>query len=216
MFSSRPMLLGTALIAYTFGLRHAVDANHISAIDNVTRKLMQEGRRPTAVGLFFSLGHSTIVIALSVAIAFAAATVKQAVPWLQNAGGPIGTLLSALFLFAIAIVNMVVLAGIVRAFKAVRRGERMREEQVLSVIPQAGLLGRLLRPMLPTYVELKLTDIERLFGRRSSVDPEKACPGLDPGWKPVFRQDHARLEVSLAHPQKNELGIVIAPPVNFR
>ncbi len=68
-FASRPLLLGTAVLAYTFGLRHAVDADHISAIDNVTRKLMHEGKRPVAVGLFFSLGHSTIVVALTVAIA---------------------------------------------------------------------------------------------------------------------------------------------------
>src|ERR1700738_5046233 len=64
-FASRPLLLGTAVIAYGFGLRHAVDADHISAIDNVTRKLMQQTKQPVAVGLFFSLGHSTIVVALS-------------------------------------------------------------------------------------------------------------------------------------------------------
>ena len=72
-----PVLLGTALLAYTFGLRHAVDADHIAAIDNVTRKLMQEGKRPVAVGFFFSLGHSTIVVLLSVAIAFTATALKS-------------------------------------------------------------------------------------------------------------------------------------------
>src|ERR1700722_12905431 len=86
-FSTRPLLLGTALIAYTFGLRHAVDADHISAIDNVTRKLMQENKRPVAVGFFFSLGHSTIVLALTVAIAAGAGFVKQSMPGLENAGG---------------------------------------------------------------------------------------------------------------------------------
>src|SRR6516225_2030263 len=72
-FYSYPILLGTAMLAYTFGLRHAFDADHIAAIDNVRRKLMQEGKRPVAVGFFFSLGHSTIVVALSVAIAIATA-----------------------------------------------------------------------------------------------------------------------------------------------
>src|SRR5437660_3810158 len=67
-FRDYPVLLGTALLAYAFGLRHAVDADHIAAIDNVTRKLMQEGKRPLAVGFFFSLGHSTIVVGLSIAI----------------------------------------------------------------------------------------------------------------------------------------------------
>ncbi len=79
-----PALLGVALLAYSFGLRHAFDADHISAIDNVTRKLMQENKRPVAVGLFFSLGHSTIVVALSVGIAVAAVFIKDAIPTLQG------------------------------------------------------------------------------------------------------------------------------------
>jgi high-affinity nickel-transport protein len=87
-----PALLGTALLAYTFGLRHAVDADHISAIDNVTRKLMQENKRPVAVGFFFSLGHSTIVVALSIAIAIAATFIQNSIPALKNAGGLIGPL----------------------------------------------------------------------------------------------------------------------------
>ena len=96
-----PTLLGVALLAYTFGLRHSVDADHISAIDNVTRKLMQENKRPVAVGFFFSLGHSTIVIGLTVAIAIAATVVSGAIPALKNAGGLIGTSVSATFLYLI-------------------------------------------------------------------------------------------------------------------
>ena len=76
-FRDYPILLGTSLLAYSFGLRHAFDADHIAAIDNVTRKLMQEGKRPVTVGLFFSLGHSTIVVALSVAIAFTATALQS-------------------------------------------------------------------------------------------------------------------------------------------
>src|ERR1700743_3302765 len=82
-----PVLLGTALLAYGFGWRHAVDADHIAAIDNVTRKLMQEGKRPIGVGFFFSLGHSTIVVLLSVAIAVTAAGSQWGVPQLQRVGG---------------------------------------------------------------------------------------------------------------------------------
>src|SRR2546427_1191884 len=92
-----PALLGTALLAYTFGLRHAVDADHISAIDNVTRKLMQEKKHPIAVGFFFSLGHSTIVVSLSVFIALTAAAVKN-FSNLSAIGGLIGTSVSAFFL----------------------------------------------------------------------------------------------------------------------
>ena len=97
LFSSRPLLLGTALLAYTFGLRHAVDADHISAIDNVTRKLMQDRKRPVGVGFFFSLGHSTVVIALTVGIAVAASIVKGQLPALQRAGELVGTSVSATF-----------------------------------------------------------------------------------------------------------------------
>ncbi len=74
---NQPVLLGTALLAYTFGLRHAVDADHIAAIDNVTRKLMQQGQRPVGVGFFFSLGHSAVVVLLSIGVAFAASALTS-------------------------------------------------------------------------------------------------------------------------------------------
>ena len=147
-FASKPILLGTALLAYTFGLRHSVDADHISAIDNVTRKLMQEGKRPVAVGFFFSLGHSTIVVALSVAIAIAASTIKHSIPSLQSIGGLIGTSVSAAFLFLIATINMFVLAEIFRTFQAVRRGEPLDEETLEGFLSKRGLIGRIFRPLL--------------------------------------------------------------------
>ena len=147
-FSTRPLLLGTALIAYTFGLRHAVDADHISAIDNVTRKLMQENKRPVAVGFFFSLGHSTIVLALTVAIAVGASVVKQSMPGLENAGGLIGTAVSATFLFAIAGLNIVVFAGIYDAFRRVHRGEAYDEVTVEQYLADRGLMGRFFRPLM--------------------------------------------------------------------
>jgi high-affinity nickel-transport protein len=147
-FASRPLLLGTALIAYTFGLRHAVDADHISAIDNVTRKLMQAGKRPVAVGFFFSLGHSTIVVALSVAIAVAAVVVKKTMPSLENVGGLVGTSISALFLFAIASVNILIFVGIFNAFRSVRRGEPYDEVSVEAYLADRGLMGRFFKPLM--------------------------------------------------------------------
>jgi len=99
------------LITYGFGLRHAVDGDHITAIDNVTRKLMQEGKRPIAVGFFFSLGHSTVVIAAAILIILTASSLQRSFPGLIEAGGPIGTLVSVIFLFAIAMINLVVLIG---------------------------------------------------------------------------------------------------------
>lgn len=147
-FASRPLLLGTALLAYTFGLRHSVDADHISAIDNVTRKLMQEHKRPVAVGLFFSLGHSTIVVALTIAIALAANYVKTSIPALQNAGGLIGTSVSATFLLVVAIINMLVLWEIAQAFRRVQRGEPFHDQSLDEFLAQRGLMGRFFRPLL--------------------------------------------------------------------
>ena len=143
-----PTLLATGLLAYSFGLRHAVDADHISAIDNVTRKLMQENKRPVAVGLFFSLGHSTIVVGLAVAIAIAAAFIKNTIPSLQNVGGLIGTSVSALFLFVIALINLLVLWEIFQAFQKVKRGEEYNDQSLDEFLNQRGLMGRFFRPLL--------------------------------------------------------------------
>ena len=144
-FRGYPVLLGTALLAYAFGLRHAVDADHIAAIDNVTRKLMQDGGRPVGVGLFFSLGHSTVVVGLSAAIALMTAMLQARFGFLKHLGGLIGTSVSALFLIAIAIANMAILAGIWRAFRRVRRGGKVVEEELEILLASRGFLGRLFR-----------------------------------------------------------------------
>jgi len=142
-----PVLLGTAFLAYSFGLRHAVDADHIAAIDNVTRKLMQEGKRPIAVGFMFSLGHSTIVLLGSVAIAWTTLALQQRNECGQGIGGMVGTLLSIIFLFGIAVVNLVVLRSIWRTFSRVREGEPYVEEDLDLLLGGRGLLARLFRPM---------------------------------------------------------------------
>jgi high-affinity nickel-transport protein len=147
-FATRPLLLGTALLAYTFGLRHAVDADHISAIDNVTRKLMQERKRPVSVGFFFSLGHSTIVVGLSVAIAVAATFVTHTLPSLQKVGGMVGTSVSALFLYAVALLNVLVFAEIAATFGRVRRGEPYSERTLDAFLAGRGLMGRFFTPLL--------------------------------------------------------------------
>ena len=146
-FHHYPVLLGTALLAYSFGLRHAVDADHIAAIDNVTRKLMQDGKRPVAVGFMFSLGHSTIVVLGSAAIAGAALALQHRLDAFRNVAGVIGTLVSAFFLFAIALVNLIVLRSIYRTFVRVRRGEPYVEEDLDLLLGSRGLLSRVFRPM---------------------------------------------------------------------
>src|SRR3984893_11024941 len=133
-FADQPVLLGTAVLAYSLGLRHAIDPDHIAAIDNVTRKLMQEGKRPVAVGLFFALGHSTVGVLASLAVALAAHAVTDEFAAYREIGGVIGTSASALFLFIIAMANLVVLRGVYRAFRQVKRGELVREEDIDAVL----------------------------------------------------------------------------------
>jgi nickel/cobalt transporter (NiCoT) family protein len=146
-FRHFPVLLGTAFLAYSFGLRHAVDADHIAAIDNVTRKLMQEGKRPVAVGFMFSLGHSTVVLLGSVAIAWTALALQHRMDAVRQIGGLVGTLASMLFLFGIAAINLVVLYSVTRSFIKVRRGEPYVDEDLDLLLGNRGLLARLFRPM---------------------------------------------------------------------
>ncbi|HUC18977.1 MAG TPA: HoxN/HupN/NixA family nickel/cobalt transporter [Acetobacteraceae bacterium] len=144
-FHHYPVLLGTAFLAYSFGLRHAVDADHIAAIDNVTRKLMQQGKRPVGVGFFFSLGHSTIVFALSAAVAFTAVAIKNRFDAIENFGNIVGTMISAAFLLAIALMNILVLTSIYRTFQRVKEGGRYDDEDLNLILAKRGFFGRLFR-----------------------------------------------------------------------
>ena len=146
-FRDYPILLGTALLAYGLGLRHAVDADHIAAIDNVTRKLMQDGKRPGAVGFFFSLGHSTSVVLASLAIAVTAMAFKGEFEAIRNVGGVLGTVVSATFLLAIALMNLAILVTIYRTFIRVKAGGRYVEEDLDMLLAGRGLLARLFRPL---------------------------------------------------------------------
>ncbi len=146
-FAGQPVLLGTALLAYSLGLRHALDADHIAAIDNVTRKLMQDGERSVSVGFYFALGHSTVVAIASVAIALAARSLTDQLAAYRDIGGVIGTSASALFLLVIAIANMIVLAGLVRAFRRVGDGGTLHEDDIEELLRQRGWLARLFRPL---------------------------------------------------------------------
>ncbi|CDX14226.1 High-affinity nickel transport protein [Mesorhizobium plurifarium] len=146
-FSDRPALLGTALLAYTFGLRHAFDADHIAAIDNVVRKLMQDAKAPFSVGFFFSLGHSSIVVLASIAMAATAAAFQGRLDEFHDMGGVIGTSVSALFLLAIGVANLFILKGIWQAFSRVRRGEPIIEEDLEALLTGRGFLARIFRPV---------------------------------------------------------------------
>ncbi|WP_299714073.1 HoxN/HupN/NixA family nickel/cobalt transporter [Caballeronia sp.] len=146
-FRHHPVLLGTALLAYGFGLRHAVDADHIAAIDNVTRKLMQEKKRPVAVGFFFSLGHSTVVVLASVGVAVATSAMQGRFDHYKEIGGVVGTLVSALFLFAIALMNLIILRSIYKAWRNIRSGGAYVDDDFDLLLADRGFLARLFRPL---------------------------------------------------------------------
>jgi high-affinity nickel-transport protein len=133
-----PALIGLGTLAYTFGLRHAFDADHIAAIDNTTRKLLQDEKPSTDAGFFFSLGHSSVVFALAAGIGVAASTVKERVPSFEHWGAPVGTGVSGLFLVAIGLLNLVVLRDIVGLF---RRGD-VDEAELEQRLLDRGLMSR--------------------------------------------------------------------------
>jgi high-affinity nickel-transport protein len=139
-----PVLGGLAVLAYSFGLRHAFDADHISAIDNTTRKLLADGARPLGVGFFFSLGHSTVVFVLSLALAVGAGAAHHALPALQFYGGTIGAGVSGVFLWTIGLVNVAVLLGILRVARDARTG-RFDEAELENRLAQRGLMSRIFR-----------------------------------------------------------------------
>ena len=177
--SDRLVILGTALLAYTFGLRHAVDADHIAAIDNVTRKLMQQGQRPVAVGFFFALGHSTVVVAMSVGIAFAASELTSRFDSMKAVGGIISTSASALFLFAIALVNVLVLVSVYRTFQAVKRGEPFAADDFDILLNSRGFLARIFRPLFRLVTRSwHMLAIGFLFGLGFDTATEVALFGI--------------------------------------
>jgi high-affinity nickel-transport protein len=146
-FHGHPVLLGTALLAYGFGLRHAVDADHIAAIDNVVRKLMQEGKRPAAVGFFFSLGHSTVVLIMATTVAVGAHELQGRFEAFKHLGGIISTSVSAFFLLLVAIMNIFIMIGTCKTFNRVKEGGVYDEEDMDMILSRSGPLAKFFRPV---------------------------------------------------------------------
>jgi nickel/cobalt transporter (NiCoT) family protein len=142
----QPVLLGTAMVAYGLGLRHAVDADHIAAIDNVTRKLMQEGKKPVTVGLFFALGHSSVVLIASAGVALTA-SVLGARSGLREIGATLGTLVSFGFLWLIAVINLLTLRGVWAAFRRVRASGTYEHADLDAMLVKGGVAARFFRPL---------------------------------------------------------------------
>ena len=176
-FSIQPVLLGTALLAYGFGMRHAVDADHIAAIDNVTRKLMNEGKRPVTVGFFFALGHSAVVILAAAAIAGTAKAISF--DSFKAMGGLISTSVSALFLFLIAAMNVLILRGVWKTFRQVRQGGTYVEEDFDLLLNKRGMISRFFRPLFKLISQSwHMFPLGFLFGLGFDTATEVALLGI--------------------------------------
>ncbi|MCP3470780.1 HoxN/HupN/NixA family nickel/cobalt transporter [Bradyrhizobium sp. CCGUVB1N3] len=146
LFADRPAIMATALLAWVFGLRHAVDADHIAAIDNVVRKLMHAGDAPKSAGLYFALGHSTVVVVATLLLCLGVVRLGGD-SLLKTVGGVIGTSVSALFLLLIAVLNLAIFVGLWRTLRAVRAHGTHDAEGIEALLAGRGLLARLLAPM---------------------------------------------------------------------
>jgi nickel/cobalt transporter (NiCoT) family protein len=135
------VLAGLGAICYVLGLRHGVDADHIAAIDNTTRKLLQDGRRPSTVGTWFSLGHSTVVVGLIVGLVVATRAVVGDVPPLQNLGATVGTLVSGGFLWAIGLINVAIVLGLYRVFETLKEG-KANQARLDDLLEKRGFMNR--------------------------------------------------------------------------
>lgn len=156
---------GAGALAYTFGLRHAFDADHISAVDDTTRYLLQKGKKPLAVGFFFSLGHSTVVFAFVTAIAIVASQAKGFQEAFQGTGGIIGTLVSGTFLYLIAALNLAVLSGIIKVWRQAKRGAYSPEEFDL-LLAQRGFMNRIFKGRYNRFINdsWQMYPVGLLFG----------------------------------------------------
>lgn len=156
---------GAGLLAYTLGMRHAFDADHVAAIDDTTRFLLQKGKRPLAAGLFFSLGHSTVVLLFVAGIALVASKAAAFEESFAGVGGIIGTLVSGTFLYLIAALNFAVLAGILRVWRRAKRGD-YTEQHLDDLLAKRGLMNRLFRGRYDRFIKetWQLYPLGLLFG----------------------------------------------------
>src|SRR5947207_1134962 len=183
--ASHPEFLALGGLAYTFGLRHAFDADHISAIDNTTRKLLQSGKKPVGVGFFFSLGHSTVVLLIAVALGLAVKSLVQGVVGgngeLSSIGGAVGTLVSGGCLVVVGILNLLILIDIVRVYRRMRRGDYDREslvEQLMAGGVMTRLFGRVFRVVEHSW---QMYPIGFLFGLGFDTASEVALLAISAG-----------------------------------
>jgi len=179
VFQGSPVLLGTTFIAYSFGLRHAVDADHIAAIDNVTRKLVQEAKQPLLVGLFFSLGHSTVVVIAAFFVFLTATALENQFAQWKQIGAIIGTSVSAMFLFVIAAMNILIFRGVYQTFRQVKNGDGLSAQNMDALLARSGLFGRAFHPIFRMLSKSwHMYPIGFLFGLGFDTATEVALLGI--------------------------------------
>jgi high-affinity nickel-transport protein len=175
------VLAGLGIVAYVFGLRHGVDADHIAAIDNTTRKLMQEGKRPFTVGMWFSLGHSTVVVGLIVGLVVATRAVAGNIPALQSTGAVIGTLVSGSFLWIIGFINAVIVIGIYKIFQTLKQG-KLNQAELDNLLENRGFMNRFFRPLFKIISKpWQIFPIGLLFGLGFDTASEVALIAISVG-----------------------------------
>ena len=153
VFRGNPVLLGTAVLAYSFGMRHAFDADHIAAIDSVTRKLMQNSKRPVTTGLYFSLGHSLVLMIATAAICVTLSSINGRFTSFNDKAGIIGTVVSASFLFIMALINIAIAKSAIATFRHVRKGGAYDEDELELLLNKRGFLSRIFRPLFRLVTE---------------------------------------------------------------
>jgi len=173
---------GAGALAYGFGLRHAFDADHISAVDDSTRFIIQRGKHPLGVGFFFSLGHSTIVFLLSLGLAIAARAVQSHIPTLQTYGSVIGATVSGTFLWIVGLLNLTILLGIVKVYRDMKRGTYNREH-LEELLTQRGFMNRLLGSRFRNFISSswQMYPIGVLFGLGFDTATEIGLLGITAG-----------------------------------
>ena len=180
-FHAHPALMGTALLAWILGLRHALDADHLAAIDNVVRKQVQRGEQPLATGLYFSLGHSTIVVAATAALALATRALPQHWQALQSTGQVLGTTISSLFLFLLAAINVGTLYNLAQQMRRLHAqdGAASTGQEIPGFEAPGGLLARIFSPVLRlTQKSWHMYGVGFLFGLGFDTASEVALLAL--------------------------------------
>ncbi len=175
------VLAGLGIVAYVFGLRHGVDADHIAAIDNTTRKLMQEGKRPFTVGMWFSLGHSTVVVALIVGLVVATRAVAGSISALQSTGAVVGTLVSGSFLWIIGFINAVIVIGIYKIFQTLKQG-KLNQQELDNLLENRGFMNRFFKPLFKVISKpWQIFPVGVLFGLGFDTASEVALIAISVG-----------------------------------